>query len=549
MNKPLSILLAACFALFSCTKQEPQGGGPGDPIGEDLDYITAVGPGTSVKTTTIDGVKVLWTDGDMIGMYAGSTSSATYKTSLSEPSAMASFGRTSDVTPVMANGLYHAVYPSSAVSSWGEVADEETPFCYVNIPKQQLAVAGSWDKNAAVLAATSENEQFAFKHAVAYIRFEVTEQTSDFISVRLTTPDKQKLSDTKAGIQYLESGHLSLIPSSSATDFVTLLNDSAKAAFENGVYYMAFMPGKFTGGLTLTFSNSEGLVAEKTLAPQILNPGEVADCGPIADLTFVEGLTPLEMATVFIEKGVKQGVVYWVDPDNPYKGKVVSMSSAEAMDWSEGTIWTAKIESQEDGLANYEQFNASEVYTGQKDKFYALKYCEGLRETLGGNWYLPAPVEIRTIFQVYYGLSEMPSTNGYDYRFDSGTLIPEVMAAKAEFDMALGLLGETERATLDGDADADGICDDNGYGTGNGVTYWTSKVNTGGAVQYVNIGVYNLNNTGKVPTQAYVRCVRDVELSINGDDIPTPDPDPENPVEGLTPGIDPLNPFDIFNLK
>lgn len=557
MNKPLSIILAVCFALFSCVKQEPQADddcldGTG-AHGGALDYITAVSPGAAVKTT-VDGVKVLWTDGDKIGMYAGGSSSAIYKTYLAEPSVEASFGRTSDIRPVKANGQYYAVYPSSAVGTWGKIADEEVPFCHVNIPKQQIAVAGSWDKNAAVLVATSENEQFAFKHAVAYLRFEVTEQTGDFISVRLTTPAKEKLSDSQAGIQYLESGQLSLVPSGSASDFVTLHNDSADAVFESGVYYITFMPGEFTNGLTLTFSNSEGLIAEKSLVPQTLNPGEVADCGQIGTLTFTEGQTPLDVKTVFVENGVKQGVVYWIDPDNPYKGKVVSLSSADAMDWSEGTIWTAKIESQEDGLANYNQFNASDVYTSQKEKFYALKYCEELRETIGGNWYLPAPVEMRMIFQTYYGLPEIPSSNGVEYRFDDdGVLKYEVMAAKAEFDMALSLLGETERATLDGDADADGISDDNGYGTGNGVTYWTSKVNTGGAVQYVNIGVYNLNNTGKVPTQAYVRCVRDVELSVNGDDIPTPDPtpdpdpDPENPVEGLTPGIDPLNPFDIFS--
>ena len=577
MKKTLSIILAACFALFSCAKQEPQGGGgePGDLIGDDLEYITAVSPGTPVKTTTTDGVKVLWTDGDKIGMCADASTSAIYSTNLAEPSAVASFGRTSDAKPVKANGRYHAVYPSSAVSKWGNMTDPQAPFCYVNVPKQQIAVEGAWDKNAAVLAAVSENEQLSFKHTIAYLRFEVTSQTGEFVSVRLTTPDRARLSDPQAGVQYLESGQLSLLPSSSASDFVTLRNDAAGETFKAGVYYMTFVPGDFPSGLTLTFSTLDGKVAEKTLVPQTLKSGEVADCGPIGALTFDEGQTPLEMASVFVENGVAQGVVYWIDPDNPFKGKAVSVSSAEAMDWSDGTIWTAKIESQDDGLANYNQFNSSDVYTSQKEKYYALQYCENLRETLGGNWYLPAPKEVRTLFQTYYGLSEIPSANGTEYRSDDGALDAGVMAAKAEFDTALRQLGETERATLDGDADADGLSDDSGYGTGNGVTYWTSKVNTGGAVQYVNIGVYNLNNTSKVATKAYVRCVRDVELSGGSgkpspgpepepdpepepkpepdptpepEPDPTPDPEPENPVGQVTPGIDPLNPFDVFNL-
>ena len=93
---------------------------------------------------------------------------------------------------------------------------------------------------------------------------------------------------------------------------------------------------------------------------------------------------------MYKDNGVSQGVVYWINPDDPSKGKIVSASSGEML-WSDGLIWTTKIESTVDGLANYAQFNASSVYTDQKDKFYALKYCEDLRERLGGTWYLPAP--------------------------------------------------------------------------------------------------------------------------------------------------------------
>ena len=578
-------MLAVCFALFSCAKQEPQPGN--DNLTQTgPDHITAVSPGTQVKTTTEDGVKVLWTNDDQIGMYADGSSTAVYRAELNEPSVQAVFGRTSDSRASKVGGQYFAVYPSSAINKWGSKADIEeqtSSFCYVNIPKQQIAEAGAWDKKAAILVASSADEQFMFKHAVAYLRFEVTDQTGDFVSVRLESNTDEVLSDSQVGIKLQPSGELEYLPSSSASDFVTLRSPAGTSEFAPGTYYMAFLPGEYAGGLTLFFSNAEGLIAEQTLVPQTLKAGEVADCGPIAPLTFSEGLTPLEVGSVYMENGVNQGVVYWVDPDNPYKGKIVSASSTEVMDWSDGTIWTAKIESKEDGLANYNQFNSSDVYTSQKERFYALQYCENLRENLGGNWYLPAPVEVSTLFQVYYGLSVIPETNGVDYRFDDGVLNASVMSAKAEFDSALSLLGETVTATLDGDADADGVSDNNGYGDASGVTYWTSKVNTGGAVQYVNIGVYNLNNTGKVATKAYVRCIRDVTLegdsgnddggdsgesgddTGNGDgnegggDEPGGDTGEGGDDSGNTggneggelgentPGIDPLNPFDILN--
>lgn len=610
MKKSLSILLAASLAVcISCSKQEIQAGGEQPenniPTTECLDYITAVSPGTPVKTTTADGVKVLWTDSDKIGMYTEAASTAVYTTSLSAPSAQAKFGRTSDATPVKVNDRYYAVYPSSAIVKWNlETGGSESsaPVCYVNVPKQQTAEVGAWDKKAAVLIANSETEQFVFKHAVSYVRFEVTDQTGEFVSVRLSSVNKEKLSDTQAGIQYLATGGVKMVSSLTASDYVSLRNSENGVPFATGVYNIAILPGDFTGGLVLSFENAEGLVAEKSVGPLTLNAGEVSDWGQVEKLTFTEGNNPLELATVYKENEINQGVVYWIDPDNPYKGKIISASSTEAMDWSENIsvefLWTEKIGSLTDGLLNYQQFNASEVYTSQKEKFYALQYCEKMRESHGGNWYLPAPQELSTLVQVYYGLSELPgsSSNEIDYRFENSVLIPSVMNAKAEFDAALRLLGETTTATLDGDADCDGVSDNNGYGDARGVTYWTSKVNTGGSVQYVNIGTYFVSHITKAATKGYVRCVRDVELNSTGGGNAGEDPGEEpgenpgenpgeapggnpgeepggnpgenpgeNPGDGgddtggdntgeggtdvgqVNPSIDPLNPFDIFN--
>lgn len=516
-------MLAVGFALFSCAKPDQQDlGYESGSLDGSLDYITAVSPGTPVKTITNDGVKVLWTDKDQIGMYVAESATidelkrkVEYTTNLKTPSAQARFGRTSDLMPGKVNGQYLAVYPASAVAQWGMPSDEAElhvePFCYVNVPTQQTAVLGSWDKNAAVLAAVSETEEFVFRHAVSYLRFDITDQTSDFVSVRLSSTNKEKLSDSQAAVRYLASEELELIPGNTATDYVVLRN-SESGPFKQGAYYMSFLPGEFTDGLTLFFTNDEGLVAEKSIAALTLKPGDVVDFGEVSSLEFKEIPVPLVKGGVYTKAGVNQGVVYWVNPDDPYKGKVVSVSSEE-MIWSEGLIWTAKINSTTEGLANYDQFNSSSVYTDNKDKFYALKYCESLRETLGGNWYLPAPGELQALYNAYYGLSVSSLKNNVDYRLDGGALIPSAMQSKSEFDASFRLLGETISATLDGDADCDGVSDNAGYGDANGVPYWTSKINTGGPVQYVYIGVYNLgNNKDKyTSTKAYVRCIRDVE--------------------------------------
>ena len=84
-------------------------------------------------------------------------------------------------------------------------------------------------------------------------------------------------------------------------------------------------------------------------------------------------------------------------------------------------------------------------------------------------------------------------------------------------------------------------------------------MNTGGAIQYVNIGIYDLNNTGKVAKKAYVRCVRDIDLNAVSDDQGGKDDGDDNEdnegagedapvVDEVGSGIDPLNPFDVFNI-
>lgn len=560
----------------SCAKQEMQideGLEAVVPSAGNFDYITAVSPGTPVKTTINNGTKVFWTDGDKIGMYSDdSTPTAVYKAVLSEPSAEADFGRTTNNYPAKVNGRYYAVYPSSSIAKWnfqteGEVLPDA--FCSVNVPKQQTAVKNSWDRDAAILVASSDTNQFAFKHAVSYLRFEVTDQTGDFVTVRLTSNNKETLSDSQAEVKFSETGEVVLTASSSAADYITLRNSEGDVPFENGAYYIALLPGDFSGGVTLSFTASNGLVADKTVSALTLNPGEISDWGVMTDLNYVKRVNPLEIAAIFKENNKDQGVVYWVDPDNPYKGKIVSASTSEAIQWSDGLIWTDKILSQDDGLLNYNQFNASTVYTDQKDKYYAIKYCEDLRQTHGGNWYLPAPKELRTLYQSYYGLAQLPETAKYDYRLDD---LVTSMASKAEFDAAFTLLGETVTATLDGDADADGISDNAGFGDENGVTYWTSKVNTGGAVQFLNFGVYNVANNAKdFSKKYYVRCVRDVEIGDSNeqggnDDGGIEDPgtgdeggdDESGTGDGGTSdgdgdgeegtGIDPLNPFDIFDM-
>ena len=182
MNKSLSIIIAASIAFCaSCTKQDLQtvipGTGNDVPTDVDMDYITAISPGTPTKTVLNNETKVFWSPEDKIGVYAGGNTTAIYTSMLETPSQQAKFGRTSDDKPVKVGGKYYAIYPSSAIIKWNltdDAAEMAGPFCTVNIPKKQTATVGTWDPKAALLVASSQTNQLAFKHGVSYVRFEVT---------------------------------------------------------------------------------------------------------------------------------------------------------------------------------------------------------------------------------------------------------------------------------------------------------------------------------------------------------------------------------------
>jgi hypothetical protein len=265
--------------------------------------------------------------------------------------------------------------------------------------------------------------------------------------------------------------------------------------------------------LSFTFENAEGKQFEIVREGSVeMTPGCVADMGTIGTLQFEE-VKKLELATVFEENGKKQGVVYWIDPQDATKGKILSVSSAEEVKWSTSLLWEGST-TNDNGLSNTNDIMADPDYVANPSDFPAIKYCADLRTSLGGNWYVPAIDELKNLYNIYYGLSiAVGDFKSKDYRLDASGNVIDLTTKKA-FDAALKLLGETTTASLDGDADGDGTSDDAGYGTDKGVAYWTSKVNTGGWTQYARFGSFENGNIKKTFSTAtyYVRCVRDVEL-------------------------------------
>ena len=478
----------------SCTRQEP--------ISQTEAVITPI---TNVitanviqtRTMTDDGVNILWNDGDKIGLFVANSStaeerkrSAIFQTSLQEPSAEAVFKKTNDLEAGLANGRYYAAYPYEAISRWGsQNAMDNQPAarrCYVMIPANQTAAKGCWDHKAGILAASSTTSTFSFKHAVAYLRFSISDASTEFIKLKLTSNAGEPMSAGEAAILYKDDYSISVSSISSPCDHVNL-STSDGLPFPVGTYYLAFMPGTFTKGLTLSFENPLGDVETKTISgTQIFNPGDIADIGVVG---VIEYETESPHISVYKHDNKDLGVVFYIDPDDQGKKKVLSAAGG-LMKWaSENSTW---------GIHNYKQdyeyvhntIISSGSYKSNPDNFPAVNLCQQMRSTYGGNWHVPSVDEMNVLFNVYYGKPyDTAVSKNLQYTDDTAK------AASSYFDKMLQSIGGDALLSQSDE-------------------YWICGQNSSANMQYVKLSKYYNYNADQT-TEKSVRCVLDVDESAN----------------------------------
>lgn len=99
------------------------------------------------------------------------------------------------------------------------------------------------------------------------------------------------------------------------------------------------------------------------------------------------------------------GVIFYVDPADKQKGKIVSLDETVEKKWSTQSIEQPGATSEFDGLAN---LTAIKAVADWKNIFEAEAWCAG--KTDGGlQWYLPAVAELRQLFAASCGLTWVAS--------------------------------------------------------------------------------------------------------------------------------------------
>ena len=221
---------------------------------------------TRAAISTSDSKVINWEEGDQISIFDGKTNNQfTLKNGKGTPNA-------TFTGEALESGSYAAVYPyqSTASLSGNDVTN-------VTLPATQNATANSFDKNAALMMAKSDNTTLTFKNVVGYVK---VKPNFDCKRIELMTFDNSAVLAGTGTVSY-NNGEPKLDLSNAETknDAITLTGDIKAGNF----YYIAVPPVTLKAGWTIQFTASDGKeYSRKGTKPITFTRNMVTDLGEFA---------------------------------------------------------------------------------------------------------------------------------------------------------------------------------------------------------------------------------------------------------------------------
>ncbi|MBE6251167.1 MAG: hypothetical protein E7111_05875 [Bacteroidales bacterium] len=286
------LFFAAAFVLIaSCNKPY------NEPEGSEM-TITAVNP--QFRTSTSDGVNVLWNNGDQIAIFAGenTSKSAVFRTGISQASTSATFALTGDVQPVKQGDTYQAIFPSSQLYTWNSAGNKA---CAVDLPFKQTVSGPGWDQKASIMAASSADRQFVFNHCVAYIRFSITKDSPDVVSFSVTGGGDELVA-SRVTVVIPDDNAVTVTektPASTQSQTVTLTMENG-GSFPQGTYYLAILPKTYSDGLAFIATDKDGNTYGKEIKSElVMSMGAVGVVGAVQRNGIGASIDPLRPFDIF----------------------------------------------------------------------------------------------------------------------------------------------------------------------------------------------------------------------------------------------------------
>ncbi len=180
------------------------------------------------------------------------------------------------------------------------------------------------------------------------------------------------------------------------------------------------------------------------------------------------------------------GVVFWQDPENPKRCKIVSATRLEGEPWCPDEIAAIPTgaNSLDDGIANTNVIKALENF----EQYVAVKYCTDM----GEGWYLPSRNELLLLFEAYNGTKISDATLA-----NPNEITPAEKTAREAFDAAL--ISLPNGVALNTAAD---------NSTGNSIWSSTEHATDPTKVYWVRFGKYAVDAGVKRSTARTVRAVK-----------------------------------------
>lgn len=272
MKRHILFVLFAIIAI-SCAKEEPE-----LPVVEkEITFTASFEPNELTKTVLVDGNNIHWLPGDRISV--SGANGAFVSTSETE-SAVTTFSGT-----VPLSEMYYAVYPYEVVNSWiGNTA-------IVNLPSEQVAVKGTFADDLNISAASTSYSEMSltFQNILGYTKFTINNASGSIKTVEVKTNGGESITGT-ASVSFDQTTGRAVITPLAQSSAITLSSDKS---LEPGDYYVAMIPGTYKSGLTLTFTDTNGAVAVKSVTDElVLDAGVIQHIGTVSGLAFEGGSTP-----------------------------------------------------------------------------------------------------------------------------------------------------------------------------------------------------------------------------------------------------------------
>lgn len=270
--KKIFLSIMAVSALFACQKEIPVE----TPQTEAVTFKAYV-DGADTKTVLDgDALKTKWSGEEWIQI-VGSKAYWFGSENVTVPSLTTTFTYNGGNGEYTETGAVMAVYPAGSTPY---AADLETKTVGVlNIPSKQYPKAGTFDPNAAVAVAYTENSTLSFKNAVALLKF--TMGAENITAACIYANDGGDISGTfsaamTTGIPVLTG--VAEGEGNKVSQWVDFYPGEGTAFVKGSVYYVAIAPTTFPNGFTVSLNGKD---VKKYESSATFNRNVIYDMGTI----------------------------------------------------------------------------------------------------------------------------------------------------------------------------------------------------------------------------------------------------------------------------